>query len=205
MRTSRHPLRSAALAVGLCALVPAAELARAEDTPPVTEATTTTSFVDDVPTTTTSTVPGRYVPPARVRRNVRIGSAVIVLDEQSVYVYSVTRRLIAVIPASTGLDDSTPVGSFRVFSKSALAYFTPSPGERMRWMVRFTKGRQGDNIGFHGIPFRVTSNGEKPIFTPVGLLPVSHGCIRTREVEAKWLFDNMSIGTPVRVVRSRRG
>lgn len=204
MRTSRHPLRSAALAVGLCALIPAADLARAEDTPPVTEATTTTSL-PAAQSTTTSTVPNEYVPPARVRRNVRIGSAVVVLDEQNVYVYSVTRRLIAVIPASTGLDDTTPVGSFRVFSKSALAYFTPNPGERMRWMVRFTKGRQGDNVGFHGIPFRVTSNGEKPIFTPVGLMPVSHGCIRTRDVEAKWLFDNMSIGTPVRVVRSRRG
>ena len=203
MRTSRHPLRNAVLAVGLCALVFSAEVVHAEDTPPVTEATT--NSLPAVQPTTTSTVPDEYVPPVRVRRNVRIGSMTVVLDEQNVYVYSVTRRLIAVIPASTGLDDSTPVGSFRVFSKSALAYFTPNPGERMRWMIRFTKGRQGDNVGFHGIPFRVTSNGDKPIFTPVGLRPVSHGCVRTRDVEARWLFENTRLGTPVRVVRSRRG
>ena len=145
------------------------------------------------------------VPPARMRPDVRIGSAVVVLDEQSVYVYSPGRRLIAVVPASTGLDDSTPVGSFKVFSKSALAYFTPNPGERMRWMIRFTKGREGDNVGFHGIPFKATSSGEEPIYTPVGLRPVSHGCVRTRNMEAEWLFRNMDIGTPVRVVRSRKG
>jgi len=65
-------------------------------------------------------------------------------------------------------------------------------------------GRQGDNIGFHGIPYRVTSAGNVPIPTPVGIKPVSHGCIRTRDVEAQWLFENMPIGTPVRVVQSRR-
>ena len=148
--------------------------------------------------------PATYVPPVRQLPRVRIGSALIVLDEQRVYVYSTTRRLLTTLPVSTGLDDSTPTGSFRVFSKSAQAYFTPNPGERMKWMVRFTKGRQGDNIGFHGIPYRVTSAGNIPIPTPVGVRAVSHGCIRTRDVEAKWLFDNMDIGTPVRVVRSRR-
>jgi lipoprotein-anchoring transpeptidase ErfK/SrfK len=162
---------------------------------------TTTS----VPLPPVSTVPAAYVPPVRQLPKVRIGSAVIVLDEQKVYVYSATRRLLITLPVSTGLDDSTPTGSFRVFSKSAQAYFTPNPGERMKWMVRFTKGRGGDNIGFHGIPYRVTSAGNIPIPTPVGVRAVSHGCIRTRDPEAKWLFDNMDIGTPVRVVQSRRG
>lgn len=155
------------------------------------------------PSPTTS--PAVYVPPVRRLPRVQIGSALVVLDEQRVYVYSRSRRLVTTIPVSTGLDNSTPTGSFRVFSKSAQAYFTPNPGERMKWMVRFTKGRQGDNIGFHGIPYRVTSAGNLPIATPVGVRPVSHGCIRTRDIEAQWLFENMEIGTPVRVVRSRRG
>ena len=158
-------------------------------------------------TASTTFVPANipYVPPVRLLPRVRIGSAIVVLDEQRVYVYSPTRRLIATLPVSTGLDDSTPTGSFRVFSKSEQAFFTPNPGERMKWMVRFTKGRQGDNIGFHGIPYKVSAAGEIPIPTPVGVRPVSHGCIRTRNVEAQWLFENMDIGTPVRVVQSRRG
>lgn len=202
MRRLRHPLRNTLIVLGLAALVPTAGAVHAETTPPVTEPATTTT-VAEPPVTSTTVAP--FVPPARVRRNVRIGSAVIVLDEQSVYVYSPTKRLIAVIPVSTGKDDTTPVGSFRVFSKSDLAYYSPNPGERMRWMIRFTKGRGGDNIGFHGVPFRVTANGDRPIYTPVGLVPVSHGCVRTRDVEAKWLYDNMTIGTKVRVVRSRHG
>lgn len=168
---------------------------------------TTAPVATSVAPTTTATpvVPNAYVPPVRRLPNVRIGSAVIVLDEQRVYVYSTTRRLITTIPVSTGLDDTTPTGSFRVFSKSQQAFFTPNPGERMKWMVRFTKGRQGDNIGFHGIPYRATAAGDIPIPTPVGIRPVSHGCIRTRNPEARWIYDNMAIGTPVRVVQSRRG
>lgn len=178
------------------------------------DSTTDTTVAPDTtvvatPTTiaqsTTTTPANVYVPPVRRLPRVRIGSAVVVLDEQRVYVYSTTRRLIATIPVSTGLEDSTPTGSFRVFSKSAQAYYTPAPNERMKWMVRFTKGRQGDNIGFHGIPYKVTTNGDVPFHTPVGVEPSSHGCVRMRVAEAKWLFENMAIGAPVRVVQSRRG
>ncbi|MEY3589059.1 MAG: hypothetical protein RJA47_1655 [Actinomycetota bacterium] len=169
---------------------------------PDTTGVTVTTTTAPAPSTT---APRTSVPPVRRFPKVRIGAAVVVLDEQTVYVYSVTRRLIATIPVSTGLEDSTPTGSFRVFSKSAQAYYTPAPNERMKWMVRFTKGRQGDNIGFHGIPYKVTANGDVPFHTPVGVEPSSHGCVRMRVAEAKWLFENMAIGAPVRVVRSRRG
>lgn len=145
----------------------------------------------------------RVVEPEMVRANVRVGSVVVSLGEQRAFVYSRSRRLITSLPVSTGLSDSTPTGSFRVFSKSAQAYYTPAPNERMKWMVRFTKGRGGDNIGFHGIPYKVTAAGDIPFPTPVGEAPSSHGCIRMRVRDARWLFDNIEIGTPVRVVRSR--
>lgn len=145
----------------------------------------------------------RVVEPEMVRANVRVGSVVVSLSEQRAFVYSRSRRLITSLPVSTGLSDSTPTGSFRVFSKSAQAYYTPAPNERMKWMVRFTKGRGGDNIGFHGIPYKVTAAGDIPFHTPVGEAPSSHGCIRMRVRDARWLFDNIDIGTPVRVVRSR--
>ena len=107
------------------------------------------------------------------------------------------------IPSSTGLDDATPTGSFRVFSKSAASFYTPNPEERMRWMVRFTKGRQGGNIGFHGIPFRVVDGVEVPFRTPLGEEPSSHGCIRLAVQDARWIYDNMPVGAVVTVVRSR--
>ena len=203
MRPSRTGAR--AVTAALCLSLTFGATARAEsgsDTvPPATPA-------DSVPTTTASTPPpvtaAPPVMPAR-RPRVRIASVVVELDTQTVFVYSHSRRLITSIPVSTGLLDSTPTGSFRVFSKSAQTYYTPNPSEKMRWMVRFTKGRQGGNIGFHGIPYRVTEQGEVPFPTPIGREPSSHGCVRMRVPDAKWLFDNIDLGTPVRVVRSRRG
>lgn len=160
----------------------------------------------EVPTTTESPTTTTSLPPVSrpQRGRAEIGFARVILDEQRVYIFNPRRRLIATLPVSTGTDDQTPVGTFKVYSKSAQTFFTPDPSERMRWMTRFTKGREGGAIGFHGIPYRVTKNGEVPIFTPLGQYPVSHGCIRVRVSDAKWIFDNMKIGTTVSVLRTRR-
>jgi lipoprotein-anchoring transpeptidase ErfK/SrfK len=165
----------------------------------------TTVPVDSVSDTTIATTTTSTLPPVSGPQKARINIAFarIVLSEQRAYFYTASRRLIATLPVSTGSNDQTPVGTFKVFSKSALAFFTPAPNERMRYMTRFTKGRQGDNIGFHGIPFKVTKNGEVPFYTPLGIAPVSHGCIRMRVADAKWVFTNMKLGSVVAVVRSR--
>lgn len=172
------------------------------------EETTTTSTVTPTtvaPTTTVAPAPPRPTSPAATRpKRVRIGSVRVVLDEQKAYVYGRTGRLITSMPVSTGLWDSTPTGSFRVFSKSARTFYTPKPQEKMRWMTRFTKGRNGGNIGFHGIPYVVSKAGEVPFPTPLGKAPSSHGCVRMRNADAKWIFDNLDLGAKVVVVRTRR-
>ena len=224
---ARVAVASATLSLGAIALI--GHAARAE-TPPVETvpgdsvpsdsvpiATPTTSPISDpmsapstpaaellapeFTTTTTTTVPKRL--PRRPDK-VNIGSVVVELSTQRTFVFTPSRRLVAIIPVSTGKNNTTPVGSFRVFSKSAQAFYSADPRERMRWMVRFTKGREGDNIGFHGIPYRVTTAGERPLPTPIGKKPSSHGCIRMRVHDAKWLFDNIDESTPVRVVRNYR-
>jgi len=151
-----------------------------------------------------ASVVNRRAPLSLVRRGpATIGYVTVVLDEQTTYVYSPSRRLIATLPVSTGLDDTTPEGSFTVFSKSADTFYTPNPRERMRWMTRFTKGPNGGNIGFHSIPYMTTEVGEVKFPTPVGLAPSSHGCVRMRDADAQWLFENITLGTVVTVVRSK--
>ena len=196
----KSPLRIALTVLAACVLVPTS-LVNAEGS----DTTIPDTIAPVEPTTTTVPVTTTTLPPlSRPQRGVaKIGFTRIVLDEQRVYVYNNRRRLIATLPASTGVDDQTPVGTFKVFSQSAQAYYTPNPNERMRWMTRFTKGREGGNIGFHGIPYKVTKSGEIPFPTPLGKAPSSHGCIRMRVADAKWLFQNMKIGTVVSVVRSR--
>ena len=190
----RVPLLAATL---LATVVSSTAVHATDDSTP---STSTTTVVDES-TTTTSTLPP-VSPPQR--RRVAIAFARVVLDEQRAYFYNKNRRLIATLPVSTGVDDQTPVGVFKVFSKSAQTFYTPNPRERMRFMTRFTVGREGGNIGFHGIPYTATKYGEVPFYTPLGLAPSSHGCIRMRVSDAKWVFQNMAIGSTVSVLRSRR-
>lgn len=197
-----RPRRIAIAVLAVSTLVPAmaAHAEGSGNTSPDTSSPVETIVDSTIVTTTTSTLPPVSGPQ---RARINIAFARIVLNEQRAYFYTSSRRLIATLPVSTGIDDQTPTGTFKVFSKSALAFFTPAPNERMRYMTRFTKGRQGDNIGFHGIPYKVTKKGEVPIYTPLGIAPVSHGCIRMRVADAKWVFTNMKLGSVVAVVRSR--
>lgn len=167
---------------------------------------TTTSVVPEttveIPTTTTTVVkPSKIKLP---RRKVTIAFARIVLDEQQAYFYNERRKLIAKLPVSTGIDNSTPVGKFKVFSRSAQTFYAPRPKEKMRYMTRFTVGDEGGNIGFHGIPYMVSKKGDIRFPTPLGVAPSSHGCVRMLDAHAKWVFENLPQGATVSVVKSRR-
>jgi lipoprotein-anchoring transpeptidase ErfK/SrfK len=197
-----RPLRTALAITAVCALMPAMAVYAegSSDTTPDTTLPEGLTVETTIVTTTTSTLPPVSRPQ---KRRVNIAFSRIVLSEQRAYFYTSSRRLIATLPVSTGADDQTPVGTFKVFSKSAQTFYEPNPSERMKFMTRFTKGRQGGNIGFHGIPYKVTKNGDVPFYTPLGIAPVSHGCIRMRVTDAKWVFDNMKLGSVVSVVRTR--
>jgi lipoprotein-anchoring transpeptidase ErfK/SrfK len=194
-----RPLRIALAITAVCTLMPSMAV-HAEGSTDTTPDTTLPVEITVAPTTTTSTLPPVSRPQ---KRRVNIAFARIVLSEQRAYFYTTSRRLIATLPVSTGADDQTPVGRFKVFSKSAQTFYEPNPSERMKFMTRFTKGREGGNIGFHGIPYKVTKNGDVPFYTPLGIAPVSHGCIRMRTTDAKWVFENMKLGSVVTVVRTR--
>ncbi len=196
-----RPLRVAIAVVAACTLLPTASAFAEGSNDSTPDTTVPVDSTVATSTTTTSTLPPVSGPQ---KGRINIAFARIVLDEQRAYFYTASRRLVATLPVSTGIKDQTPTGTFKVFSKSALAIYSPSPNERMRYMTRFTKGRQGDNIGFHGIPFKVTKSGEVPFYTPLGIAPVSHGCIRMRVADAQWVFTNMKLGSIVAVVRSRR-
>jgi lipoprotein-anchoring transpeptidase ErfK/SrfK len=183
---------SAACAVALS--LPAAVARATDDSSPDSVA----------PTTTIAPTPTSAQARQQQRTRVTIAYSRVVLDEQRAYFYNSNRRLIATLRVSTGVDELTPVGMFTVTSKSEATFFTPKPSERMRYMTRFTVGRRGGNIGFHGIPYTVTKFGEVPMYTPLGLAPSSHGCIRMKESDAQWVFENMPLGATVSVVRSRR-
>jgi len=161
---------------------------------------TSTSTTSTPGTSTTTTVAAKKhtASKAPARKSI-IGKIVVDLSEQTTVVYDKNGAVLKTFDVSTGLDSSTPLGSFKVFSKSSRTFYTPRPEEKMRWMTRFTKGRRGGNIGFHGIPYKVTKGREVAFPTPLGVAPSSHGCVRMLETEAKWIYTHSDIGTVVKV------
>lgn len=114
------------------------------------------------------------------------------LQLQHAYVYGTDGSLLRDIPISSGAGGRTPLGSYRIYSRSAWTRATSNSSVTMQWMTRFNGG-----IGFHAIP----RNGYgQPLYTPLGIRPVSHGCVRMADHDAKWVFDNLPNGFPVNVI-----
>ncbi len=85
-------------------------------------------------------------------------------------------------------------GTYAVVRKLDMGYSKRDPSLRLPWFVGFTMGRTTD-IGFHGIPLR--PNGE-PIQSDAQLgEPLSAGCIRQNQANAKALYDWAPVGTTV--------
>jgi hypothetical protein len=87
-----------------------------------------------------------------------------------------------VVHVSTGAAATpTPPGSYAVFSKRVRSWSVPF----QVWLPYASYFVGG--IAFHEYP-------EVPV------TPASHGCVRVTAFDAKWLFDFLSVGTPVRVL-----
>lgn len=107
--------------------------------------------------------------------------AEILLDRQVALAID-NNRVVRVIHVSTG-KASTPtrVGSFRVYGQFARWWSTPFR-EWLLWASAFDGG-----IAFHQ-------------YADVPAFPASHGCVRITTAQAKWMYDFLDVGTPVKVI-----
>jgi lipoprotein-anchoring transpeptidase ErfK/SrfK len=97
----------------------------------------------------------------------------------------------------SGRMDQPNPGSYRVWSRSAYTCSINNSSTCMRWMVRFARGPEGDNIGFHEIP----RNNGRPLQSDSQLgTPLSHGCVRQSTADAQAMWNFAYIGTVVVVV-----
>jgi L,D-transpeptidase catalytic domain len=119
------------------------------------------------------------------------------LQERQLYVYR-GEEAIATYPVAVGRPDTpTPTGEFQVFEMlEDPAWKNPRTGEieppgadgslGTRWMG-FANMPNGV-IGFHGTPNRASIGSA-----------ASHGCVRMRNEDAEALFQQIEVGTIVRV------
>ena len=105
----------------------------------------------------------------------------LLLDRQLVLAIE-NNAVVRVIHISSGAAATpTPPGSYAVTRKEARSWSVPFQ-VWLPYAAYFVGG-----IAFHEYP-------------DVPVAPASHGCVRQTSFDAKWLFDFLSVGTPVRVL-----
>ena len=90
-------------------------------------------------------------------------------------------------------------GTYAVFSRSRYTFALSNPDIIWGYMVRFTKGCNGGNIGFHEIPTNKTTGYKVQSISQLGT-PLSGGCVRQALPDAQWMWDWASVGTKVVVL-----
>lgn len=150
------------------------------------------------PTTTTTTLPPPppdWVLPANSGWGRR---AVYSKSRQRVWAVDDSNRVLKTHLVSGNLRWCDPrVGTYSVFSRSRYTYSIQNPTIKWGYMIRFTKGCEGGNIGFHEIP--------KKYGVPVQSIwqlgqPLSAGCVRQAVPDAQWMWNWAWVGTKVVVL-----
>jgi lipoprotein-anchoring transpeptidase ErfK/SrfK len=118
--------------------------------------------------------------------------AVFSISRQRVWIVSAADKTRRTYPVSGSIYDNLEPGTYQVFSRSKHARGIEDSGT-MKWFVRFTNGPNAA-IGFHNIPV----DKGKRVQTRAQLgTPLSHGCIRQAEPDAKAMWRFARLGTKV--------
>lgn len=114
------------------------------------------------------------------------------IDEQKTYIYEGEKNnwnLLKVFSCSTGLPGKeTPKGVFDVDGRGDW-FFSEEFNQGGKYYVQFL----GDYL-FHSLPY--DRDGATVVDNTLGV-PSSHGCIRLKESDAKWIYDNITNDTKV--------
>lgn len=113
------------------------------------------------------------------------------ISEQHMYAYEDDRLVFSFI-ASTGIGNSTRIGTFKVLDKIPNAYSQRFNIWMPYWMGIYYSGTLEN--GIHGLP--KLWNGVELWGNLLGK-PATYGCIETRTSEAKQIYDWAEIGTKV--------
>lgn len=175
-------------------LAPAVRGTAIQETPTLPDPNTTTTR----PPPTTSPPPPPP-PPSSIAAPPNSGTGRRVVYSKSrmrVWIIEANGAVARTYRVSGRLSQPAP-GTYRVFSRSSYTCNIKATNVCMRWMVRFTKGPSGDNIGFHEIPRK---NGV-PVQSESQLgQALSAGCVRQATADAWVMWNWAGIGTKVVVL-----
>lgn len=119
------------------------------------------------------------------------------ISSQRVWLVNARNEVVRQYLVSGSRYDQLPAGEFTVFSRSR--HTTSWHGtETMEYMVRFYEGERAA-IGFHDLPVRTATGETVQTRAQLGQ-PLSDGCIRQSEPDARALWRFAPVGTKVVVV-----
>jgi hypothetical protein len=154
--------------------------AQAQTTTVPDSATTTTTTTTTTATTTTTPGPDFSLP-----ANSSTGRRIVYSKSlQKVWVTNSAGALIKEHRISGRLRWCNPLpGQYQVLSRSRYTFALANPAIIWGYMVRFTKGCDGGNIGFHEIPTNKNTGYKVQSMAQLGI-PLSGGCVRQAESDA---------------------
>ena len=117
------------------------------------------------------------------------------ISEQHTYAYE-DKKLVYSFVASTGIGNSTRIGTFKVLDKIPNAYSNAFGIWMPYWMGIYYSGTLEN--GIHGLP--KLWNGVELWGSLLGQ-PATYGCIESKTSEAKLLYDWAEVGIPVVIQR----
>ncbi len=115
------------------------------------------------------------------------------IAKQRVYIKS-GNKILYEMYCSTGIDDSTPTGTYKIQKERGTFFYNASSKEGARYWVSW---KDNGVYLFHTVP--TDKNGKYIVSQAkeLGKKPNSHGCVHLSIPDAKWIYKNISQGTKV--------
>lgn len=98
--------------------------------------------------------------------------------------------------ASTGKNNSTPKGHFRIQAERGKFFYNAGSKEGARYWVSF---KDHGVYLFHTVPTNASGKYDRKEASYLGKKSNSHGCVRLSVPDAKWLYQTVPYGTRVNI------
>lgn len=118
------------------------------------------------------------------------------VSKERIYIKNGNKTIYTMLTSSgldTNPDTSTPEGTFYVQAEKGLSFYSPSEKEGAKY---YTSWKNHGEFLFHTIPTDENGNYILSEAQKLGQ-KASHGCFRLPVLDAKWIYDNIPVGTKV--------
>lgn len=115
------------------------------------------------------------------------------IKNQRVYIKDGTKTVYTMF-ASTGVNDSTPKGTFHIQAERGDFFYNQQSGEGAKYWTSF---KDHGIYLFHTVPTDQYGNYDKQEAAQLGKEAKSHGCVRLSVPDAKWFYTHIPEGMKV--------